>query len=104
MTEKTSKNTSTKHDPKTVALAAGVNTLLAVQLKNALDNDEGDMFSVVLAAMAHIVRAFEGEEEAAKLIDGYTNGAFSKMDSMVDAGLSPEEAATLATKEKEVVH
>ncbi len=116
MTEKTRKNTletsdklvpdfvAVSTDAALVAIAAGVNTLLAVQLKTAADNSDEDVFSVTLAAMAHIVRSFEGEREATKLVDLYTNGGLSKMDGMVEAGLSPEEAAKLATKEDGSVH
>jgi hypothetical protein len=104
MTEKTLKNTSTELDTKLVAIAAGMNAVMSVHMHAAINNDDSEMFAMLLASMANIVRAFEGEEEARKIIDGYTNGAYSKMDSMVDAGLSPEEAATIATKEEEVVH
>lgn len=104
MTEKTLKNTSTELDAKLIAIAAGINSLMAVHMHACVDKDDSEVFAMLLASMANIVRAFEGEEEARKIMDGYTNGAYSKMDSMVDAGLSPEEAATIATKEEELVH
>ena len=104
MTEKTLKNTSTELDAKLIAIAAGINSLMSVHMHASIENDEGDLFAMLLASMANIVRAFEGEDAARKIIDGYTNGAYSKMDEMVEAGVSPEEAATLASKEEGVVH
>jgi hypothetical protein len=104
MTDKTTKNTLDDMDAKLISIAAGLNSLMSVHMQTAVSDDDGDMFAMLLASMANIVRAFEGVESAKTLIDGYTNGAYSKMDSMVDAGVSPEEAATIATKEDSSVH
>ena len=104
MTDENTTNTSSDLDNKLVSIAAGLNSLMSVHMQKSVDEDDGDMFTMLLASMANIVRAFEGVDSAKKLIDGYTNGAYSKMDSMVDAGVSPEEAATIATKEDSSVH
>ena len=111
MNEKNSNSTSTERsgewvhdmDDKVKALAAGVNALLAFKLKEFSDEDDGaDAFSACLSTMALIVRVFEGQEESVKMLDLYTNGAFSKMDGMVDAGVTPEEAAKAAAGETDV--
>ena len=104
MSEENSNDTSTVHDldDKVKVLAAGINSLLAFKLKDFADSDNGEAYSACLSTMALIVRVFEGQEESVKMLDLYTNGAFSKMDGLVDAGVEPEEAASLASGETDV--
>ena len=93
MSEENLSGTSTVHDieDKVKALAAGINSLLAFNLKEFAESDNGEAYSACLSTMALIVRVFEGEEQSVKMLDLYTNGAFSKMDGLVDAGVNPEE-------------
>lgn len=104
MSEENLSGTSTVHDieDKVKALAAGINSLLAFNLKEFAESDNGEAYSACLSTMALIVRVFEGEEQSVKMLDLYTNGAFSKMDGLVDAGVNPEEAAKAAAGESDV--
>jgi len=104
MSEENSNNTSTEldMDEKIKVIAAGLNALLSFKLKEFADDDEGDAYSACLSTMALIVRVFDGQEESVKLLDLYTNGAYSRMDGLVDAGVNPEEAAMAASGEADV--
>jgi hypothetical protein len=104
MSEENSNNTSTEldMDDKIKVIAAGLNALLSFKLKEFADDDEGDAYSACLSTMALIVRVFDGQEESVKLLDLYTNGAYSRMDGLVDAGVNPEEAAMAASGEADV--
>jgi hypothetical protein len=62
------------------AIAIGLNTLLALEMRRAGENNDEDGYSACLASMVHIVRIFMGEEEAEKMVNVYTNGAMSELD------------------------
>jgi len=83
-------------------VAAGINALLAFKLKDFSEEDNGDAYSACLSTMGLLVRVFEGEKEAASMLDMYTNGAYSKMNGLVDAGIEPDEAAKVAAGETDV--
>lgn len=81
MKDGNSKSTSSNGEVKSVAV--GVNTLLAVAMRRASQEDDEDVYTACLAAMSSIVKEFEGEEAANDLINAYTNGALSKMSELV---------------------
>ncbi len=104
MSEKNLNDTSTElsTEDKTRAIAAGINALLAFKLRDFSEEDNGDAYSACLSTMALLVRVFEGEDEAKSMLDMYTNGAYSKMNGLVDAGVKPEDAAKAAAGETDV--
>ena len=89
---KESNSTNTLVDNPLACVAAGINTLLAVQLKSASDTGDEDVFAACLSAMATLVRVFDGEDKAKELLDFYTNGAMSKIDGKMEDGMSFQEA------------
>lgn len=104
MSEKNSTNTSTEHDKRLVALGVGLNTLLAVKLNDMINSESAERdedASVIITAMAHIVRVFEGEDSAKKMIDELTGGAYSKMDDLVSSGVPVDDAAKFVTNEED---
>ena len=104
MSEKALTHTLTEHDKKLVALGVGLNTLLAVKLNdmiNSVGSERDEDASVIITAMAHIVRVFEGEESAKKMIDELTGGAYSKMDDLVSSGVPVDDAAKFVTSEED---
>ena len=86
--EESLKNTS---DSGVHALAIGLNTLLALEMRRAGKNNDEDGYSACLASMVHIVRIFMGEEEAEKMVNVYTNGAMAELDREDTAVHAKEE-------------
>lgn len=65
-------------DPRLIegihAVAYAASTLLAIEMRKAHADEDADVYSSCLAGMAHIVRVFEGEEVANRLVNAFTNG------------------------------
>ncbi len=105
MVDGTSKSSTDEHkaelvtiDEKVAAIAVGLNAVIAVEMRRCMADEDGDAYGALLGAMGRIVFVFDGEDAAKEIMDAYTNGAFSTMSDLVEEGVSPDMAATIATE------